>query len=215
MIELFVLAAVTASPSPCLGQSVPDCIAHIHGYMSLLGPERVQRDLNYFNERDVNGRTFSGRRSLSILAQWNDEATAFSVNHQPIYFDLDTANRIQSVKFALKEDPASANTEAQYDASKIYRYVALVLDPAICPQIASRLDFYRFFQNSVKTRIRRAPREVLVGRTFASDDSHSSSGPIPLCGRPIEYDLYHGTDTGNINGHNWNGAYYRPTITIR
>jgi hypothetical protein len=93
----------------------------------------------------------------------------------------DTVGRVES---NLTVRLVDARTEAVYDQSGFYQIVWRLLGRR-CPGLA-KLDLYRFFENSVKPRIRQEQQDLSKG-LWGVHRLISHAAGVPYCGVSFDY----------------------------
>jgi hypothetical protein len=102
--------------------------------------------------------------------------------------EIEYSNRgiVNLISIRLPWSPSLAETEAQYDRTRIYEATSLAIG-ANCSALKDRGDFYRFFHNQVKQ-----PRVIEKDREkYSSKTKYLSEGKwIGICGASMMYDTF-------------------------
>ena len=138
------IAANPADGPGCLGVMAEECVRWLRATMTLdenfLAGAMARR-----HHTDVNGRPIGGGL-VTVYAKLPGELDAFV-----ILLHLRPDDTVRSVESNLLHNLIDAHTEQGYDQSGLYEIVSRLLGRR-CPGI-SKLELYRFFENSVKPRI--------------------------------------------------------------
>jgi hypothetical protein len=171
------IAVGPADGPGCVGVTVTECVTWLRATMTL-DENFLAQAMARRHEVDVNGRPLS-----SGLVVVNGRLPG-----QPDQFVLllrlgpgDTVRRVES---NLRVRLTDARTEAVYDQSGFYEIVWRVLGRR-CPGIA-KLDLYRFFENSVKPRIRQEQQDLSKG-LWGVHRLISHAAGVPYCGISFGY----------------------------
>ena len=81
-------------------------------------------------------------------------------------------------------------------------------------QSLGRDQAYKFFQNSVKSRIVNEGRKLRINDTNAEISYFQKAVGIPFCGLKFSYFKLFGYDTQNISLENPHGVYIRNSISF-
>jgi hypothetical protein len=115
-----------------------------------------------------------------------------------------------SLELGLASDPQLSNTEQEYDQTRLFDVMTLVL-PANC-DLRDRMTLYRFFQNEVKPAIRHSPATRSFSAGEASELSGSRAPGFTRCGVNFIYHSTSGFSTSSISRYNPRGTIYRTTL---
>ncbi len=173
-------ATIAASPADgpgCLGVTAEECVRWLRATMRLdegfLAASMARR-----HQTDVNGKPLGGG-----LVTVNGNIPG-RVEPFVILLHLRPDDIVQRVESNLLLNLIAAHTEEAYDQSALYDVVWRLLGRR-CPRI-SKLDLYRFFENSVKPRIREEQQDV----SSAVSGRHrlvSHAAGVPYCGALFGY----------------------------
>jgi hypothetical protein len=138
-------SAFGAADGPgCLGVRVEQCLGWLRATMQVeegfLAPAIAQR-----HQVDVNGRPLGGGL-VTVIGRLPERMDQFV-----ILLHLRPDDRVRSVESNLLYNLIEARTESVYDRSGFYDMVWRLLGRR-CPGI-TRIELYRFFENSVKPRL--------------------------------------------------------------
>lgn len=184
VLAAWIGAAGAASPSQtitpedkqagCLHNDLRPCMIALGSTlwfdMKLVAPQIARR-----NELDVNGRT--AHREIAIDA-------ALPGRHEPILIVLTLASpapndKVVKAEIMLPEDPDLARTASEYDRTRLYDVVSVLLG-RFCPGL-DRLALYRFYENTLKPR--EVPKvEVLKNGIFNRTRMTVDTDKMPFCG---------------------------------
>src|SRR5207244_11320037 len=92
---------------------------------------------------------------------------------------LNPDDTVASVEAILMRDLIPSTTEAAYDQSGVYEIVARILGHR-CPSL-TRLDLYRFIENSVKPRMTLERRYLSAG-LLGRHRQPARAAALPHCG---------------------------------
>ena len=161
----------------CLGVPVVECVAWLRATMTL-DENFLARSMARRHEVDVNGRSLgSGLVIVNGKVPERPELFVFLLRLGP----GDTVRRVEANLTIRLTD---ARTETVYDQSGLYGIVWRVLGRR-CPGIA-KLDLYRFFENSVKPRMRQEQQDLSKG-LWGGHRLISHTAGVPYCGVSFGY----------------------------
>jgi hypothetical protein len=174
------IAGSTSAQAPpatgCVGAPVDSCIAQLRASMKLeeglLAGSLAER-----HHVDVNGRPLGG--IVTIIARLPGSTTPVNV-----ILNLSSGDRVGAAAGTLLRDPRAARTEADYAATGLYD-IALRLGGERCPD-RTPLALYRFFENTVKPRIR-VSREDVRGAYSGGHREIAAAERVPYCGIHLTY----------------------------
>ncbi len=174
------VAGIAAGPADgpgCLGVMVEECVRWLRATM-VLNENLLVGAMAHRHDTDVNGRPIGGGL-VTIYAKLPGRLEAFVIL---LHLRLD--DTVQRVESNLLYSLDNARTEQAYDQSAFYEIVSRLLSRR-CPGL-SRLDLYRFFENTVKPRIREE-RQDFSGGLFGLHRISSRASGIPYCGVTFGY----------------------------
>jgi hypothetical protein len=161
----------------CLGVPVMECVAWLRATMTL-DENNLAQAMARRHEVDVNGQPLgSGVVIVNGRLPERSEQVVLLLHLGP----GDTVRRVEADLTVRLTD---ARTEAIYDQSGFYGIVWRVLGRR-CPAIA-KLDLYRFFENSVKPRIRQEQQDLSKG-LWGMHRLISHVAGVPYCGVSFGY----------------------------
>ena len=170
--------AVGPSDGPgCLGVRVAECIAWLRATMTL-DENFLAQAMARRNEVDVNGRPL-GSGLVVVNGRLPERLEQFV-----LLLRLGPGDTVRRVESNLTIRLTDARTEAVYDQSGFYAIVWRVLGRR-CPGLA-KLDLYRFFENSVKPRIRQEQQDLSKG-LWGVHRIISHAAGVPYCGASFGY----------------------------
>lgn len=150
-------AASAASPADgpgCLGVTAEECVRWLRATMTLdegfLAASMARR-----HQTDVNGKPLGGGL-VTVNGNLPGRIEPFV-----ILLHLTPDDTVRRVESNLLGTLNNAHTAEAYDRSALYDIVWRLLGRR-CPGIA-KLDLYRFFENSVKPRIRDEQQDISSG----------------------------------------------------
>jgi hypothetical protein len=173
---LWMAPAMAVGPGDgpgCLGVTVAECVAWLRVTMTL--------DENFLARRhevDVNGQPLGS--GLVVV----NGRLAGQPEQLVLLLRLGPGDTVRRVEANLRVRLTDARTEAVYDQSGLYEIVWRVLGRR-CPGIA-KLDLYRFFENSVKPRIRQEQQDLAKG-LWGVHRLISHAAGVPYCGVSFGY----------------------------
>lgn len=180
------IAAQPADGPGCIGVATQECIRWLRTTMTL--DESFLADaLARRHQTDVNGKPLAGL--VTVYAKLPGQLDAFV-----ILLHLRPDDTVQSAESNLLLNLIAYRTEEFYDQSRLYDIVWRLLGRR-CPGI-TRLDLYRFFENSVKPRITHQQEDPSSGLNALHRVVSHASG-VPYCG---------GVSLGYTNLLQWRGG---------
>lgn len=169
----------------CLGAPVAACLAAMRPFVHPIEFRSAMTRLDSFDEPDVAGQRPS-RGKLSVTYH-----SAYAPDFAPaqiVMLDFGAARRTEAVEISLAPGSEYASTARDYARTRIFEAALFALGPRPdCPDMATPLDFYRFFQTRVRPRLslaRPAPTDALPKLPVHLG---GDTGWIALCGRKIRY----------------------------
>jgi len=170
--------AVEPADGPgCLGVTVAECVGWLRATMTLdegfLADAMARR-----HEVDVNGRPL-GSGLVVVNGKLPERPGQFV-----ILLHLGLGDIVKRVESNLTTRLTDARTEAAYDQSGLYQIVWRLLGRR-CAGIV-KLDLYRFFENSVKPRIRQEQQDLSKG-LWGMHRLVSHASGVPYCGVRFGY----------------------------
>jgi hypothetical protein len=171
------LAANPADGPGCLGVTAAECVGWLRAAMTL-DENFLANAMAHRHDTDVNGRPIGGGL-VTVYAKLPGRLEAFV-----ILLHLRPDDTVQRVESNLLRSLNDARTEQAYDQSALYEIVLRLLGRR-CPGI-SKVDLYRFFENSVKPRIK-AERQDFSGGFSGLHRQLSHASGAPYCGVTFGY----------------------------
>lgn len=166
------IAADPADGPGCLGVKVEACVAWLRATMTL-NEQFLASSMARRHQTDVNGRPLGGGL-VTVDAMLPGQTDLFV-----ILLHLRPDDTVRSAESNLLSNLIAADTEPLYDSSAFYEIVWRLLGRR-CPGI-SRIDLYRFFENSVKPRITHQRQDFSGGLTGLHRVLSHAAG-VPYCG---------------------------------
>jgi hypothetical protein len=164
----------------CLGVPAETCVRWLQATMSL-DEGFIPAALARRHRVDVNGRPLDGGLiTLTGKVPGRLEPLVILIRLRP-------DDSVVSVEASLPGNLMAARTEDVYDQSGLYEIVSRLLGRR-CPGL-TRLDLYRFFENSLKPRIVAQRQDVSVG-LFGLHKLTSRAADVPYCGASFTYTNY-------------------------
>ena len=161
----------------CLGVRVEQCVAWLRATMqvddSFLATALAQR-----HQVDVNGRPLGGGL-VTVNAKLPGRVDQFV-----ILLHLRPDDIVLRVESNLLINLIDARTEAVYDQSGFYDIVWRLLGQRCAGM--NKLDLYRFFENTVKPRIRQEQKDLASG-LWGVHRLVSHAAGVPYCGAGFTY----------------------------
>ena len=165
------IAAQPADGPGCIGVTAEECVRWLRATMTLdesfLADSMARR-----HRTDVNGKPFAGL--VTVYAKLPGQLDSFV-----ILLHLRPDDTVQSVESNLLHNLIAAQTEEVYDQSRLYDIVWRLLGRR-CPGI-TKIDLYRFFDNSVKPRITHQQQDYSGGLNGLHRVVSHADG-VPYCG---------------------------------
>lgn len=161
----------------CLGVMVTECVAWLRATM-MLDENFLAQAMARRHEVDVNGQPLGG--GFVVVSGRLPERPGQFV----LLLRLGPGDTVRRVESNLAVRLTDARTEAVYDQSGFYEIVWRVLGRR-CPGIV-KLDLYRFFENSVKPRIRQDQQDLSKG-LWGVHKLISHAAGVPYCGISFGY----------------------------
>jgi hypothetical protein len=170
--------AVSPGDGPgCLGVPVMECVAWLRATM-ILDENFLSQALTQRHQVDVNGRPL-GSGLVIVNGKLPGRQEQFV-----LLLRLGVDDTVKRVESNLVIRLTDARTEAMYDQSGFYEIVWRVLGRR-CPSLV-KLDLYRFFENSVKPRIRQEQQDLSKG-LWGLHRLISHAAGVPYCGVSFGY----------------------------
>ena len=148
------IAVQQADGPGCIGVAAEECVRWLRATMTV-DENFLAGAMAHRHETDVNGRPIGGGL-VTVYARLPGELFNFV-----ILLHLRPDDTVRSVESNLLHDLLTTGTERLYDQSKLYDIVWRLVGRR-CPGI-SKIELYRFFQNSVKPRITRQRQDFSSG----------------------------------------------------
>ena len=167
-----LIAANPADGPGCLGVTAEECVRWLRATMTI-DENFLVGAMAHRHDTDVNGRPIGGGL-VTVYAKLPGELDAFV-----ILLHLRPDDRVQSVESNLLHDLLTVQTERFYDQSKLYDIVSRLLGRR-CPGI-TKIELYRFFENSVKPRISQQRQDLSSGINGLHRIRLHAAG-VPYCG---------------------------------
>jgi len=182
--------AVGAQPGDgpgCIGVAAEECVRWLRATM-MLNENSVADSMARRHQTDVNGRPLGGGL-VTVYARLPERMEQFV-----ILLHLRPDDTVQRAESNLLYNLIEAHTEPAYDRSELYEIVWRLLGRR-CPGV-TRIDLYRFFENSVKPRITHQPEDPSGGLSGRHRIASHADG-VPYCG---------GVTLGYTNLLEWRGG---------
>ncbi|MBF0401466.1 MAG: hypothetical protein HQL90_11930, partial [Magnetococcales bacterium] len=178
--------------SGCIGHALISCIDFIFSVGDHFSYERrlVEDQLKSSDRTDINGKRISGAGSISVgtySIQYNSSRIVVSV---------------RMMKFYIIDN---AETFDEYRETGLYDMLRIAIGDS-CPDEEA---VYKFFQNSVKPKIKN-------GGALSEGYSkfyHSYTDPIQFNGYLLKYQRSYGRDINDITYDNRSGQFRTSSIT--
>ena len=180
LVCLRAVPAMAVGPADgpgCLGVTVAECVAWLRTTMAL-DENFLAHAMTRRHEVDVNGQPL-GSGLVVVNGRLPERPEQFV-----LLLRLGPGDTVRRVESDLTIRLVDAHTEAVYDQSGFYQIVWRVLGRR-CPGIA-KLDLYRFFENSVKPRIRQEQQDLSKGLWGVHRLISHATG-VPYCGVSFGY----------------------------
>ncbi len=196
------------SSTGCIGAPLEDCMNSLRPYMDNNHMRMTLKSIADNNTPDVNGNISGNRRH--IFTSINLDGKIYS----PLSLvEIDYSNRgiVNLISIRLPWSPSLAETEAQYDRTRIYEATSLAVG-ANCSALKDRGDFYRFIHNQVKP-----PRKVEKDREkYSSKTTYLSHGKwVGICGASVMYGTFSEYASRIYSAKNLNGNSSSSTISFK
>jgi hypothetical protein len=177
--------AARAAPNPldgpgCLGVPAEACVRWLQATMRL-HEGLIANALAQRHRVDVNGRRL-GQGLVRLTGGLPDRTETLAV-----LVRLNPDDTVASVESSLMRDLIPATTELAYDQSGVYEIVARILGRR-CANL-TKLDLYRFIENSVKPRIKTERRDLSAG-LLGRHRQIARAADLPYCGARFTYTTY-------------------------
>ena len=192
----------------CVGAPLEDCVKNLRPYMDNDQMRMALKSIADNNTPDVNGKISSNRRHLFISINLDGKI------YSPLSLvEIDYSDRgiVNLISVRLPWSPSLAETEAQYDRTRIYEATSLAIG-ANCSALKDRGDFYRFFHNQVKQ-----PQRVEKDREkYSSKTTYLSEGKwIGICGASMMYRTFSEHDSRIYSTKNLHNISSSSTINFK
>jgi hypothetical protein len=187
----------TAFPG-CVGNDIHACVAYLEKEMGSTHKFDVDAALTQNEHTDVVGKRIAAR-IIFLPAPYQDTDVHISYNGR---------KQVTDITIPLLKNPANARTEAEYEATGLYRAVVAAVGTS-CPAVATPTSVYRFFEKSVKPRMKWEGSHLNYRGSFASVDTGGYTGFISFCGQRMSFSvLGSAVDTSMVNASNPSGAWH-------
>jgi hypothetical protein len=178
-------APAPAAPNPldgpgCLGVAAEACVRWLQATM-WLDETLIAAALARRHRVDVNGRRL-GQGLVNLTGRLPERTETLA-----LLLHLNPDDTVASVEAGLMRDLIPSTTETAYDQSGVYEIVARILGHR-CPSL-TRLDFYRFIENSVKPRMTLERRDLSAG-LLGRHRQTARAADLPYCGARFTYTTY-------------------------
>jgi hypothetical protein len=180
-------AAGPADGPGCIAVSLTDCLAWLRSTLRI-DEHFLALALQRRHQTDVNGRPLGGGL-VTVNARLPGQTDVFV-----ILLHLRPDDTVRQADSNLLHGLVEAVTEPVYDSSGLYE-IAWRLIGRRCPGM-TKLDLYRFFENSVKPRITHQRQDLSTGINGLHRVLSQAAG-VPFCG---------GVSLGYGNRLQWRGA---------
>jgi len=181
------IAAGPADGPGCLGVTAGECVRWLRATM-VLDENMVAQSMARRHQTDVNGKPL-GSGLVTVYGRLPERMDQFV-----ILLHLRPDDTVRRVESNLLYNLIEARTEPVYDRSGFYDIVWRLVGRR-CPGI-SKLELYRFFDNSVKPRLTHQREDFSSGLSGLHQvTSHVAA--VPYCG---------GVTMGYTNVLKWRGA---------
>ncbi len=192
----------------CIGVKLEECMKNLRPYMDNDHMRMTLKSIADNNTPDVNGNIGSNRRHLFISINLDGKI------YSPLSLvEIDYTDRgiVNLISIRLPWSPSLAETEAQYDRTRIYEATSLAVG-ANCSALKDRGDFYRFIHNQVKP-----PRKVEKDREkYSSKTTYLSQGKwFGICGASMMYGTFSEQNSRTHSTKNLNRISSSSTITFK
>jgi hypothetical protein len=204
MILLFASAA-GAQESPCIGKPIAACVAALAaaGHRDA-NPAETEREIGRLGAVDVNGKPV-GPKLVSVFGY----LPQFPGRDVMLEITVGAGGTVTSLDANLPGNPKLAHTAEEYDATGLFEVAALILG-GDCLK-AGKLDFYKFFENTMKPKIKTKNQAPDFSGGHAMTEVVLEKTPVvPFCGRKIVYANLIGYDTDEISADNPHGIFATP-----
>lgn len=192
----------------CIGAPLEDCIKNLRPYMDNDQMRMALKSIANNSTPDVNGNVSSNRRRVFISINLDGKI------YSPLSLvEIDYSDRgiVNLISIRLPWSPSLAETEAQYDRTRIYEATSLAIG-ANCSALKDRGDFYRFIHNQVKQprRIEKEHEKYSWKTTYLSEGKW-----IGICGASMMYDTFSEHNSRIYSSKNLNGNSSSSTINFK
>ncbi len=170
------IAAGPADGPGCLGVPLADCLGWLRTTMKL-DESSLRSALAERHATDVNGRPLGG--GLVTVTATLRSGAAGTGDTFVLLLRLSGDDTVRGVDSNLLHGLRESRTEAVSDSSGLYEIAWRVIGRR-CPGM-TRIELYRFFENTVKPRITHQRQDLSTG----INGLHrilSQSGAVPFCG---------------------------------
>jgi len=192
----------------CIGAPLEDCMRNLRPYMDNDQMRMALGSIADNNTPDVNGKISGKRRRLFISINIDGKIYSPLSLVEINYSDRGLVNLIS---IRLPSSPSLAETEAQYDRTRIYEATALAVG-AKCGALKDRGDFYRFIHNQVK-QPRRIEKDL---EKYSSKTTYLTEGKwIGICGASMMYGAFSEHDSRIHSTKNLNRISSSSTINFK
>ena len=192
----------------CIGAPLEDCMKNLRPYMDNDHMRMALKSIADNDTPDVNGNISSNRHHLFISINLDGKI------YSPLSLvEIDYSDRgiVNLISIRLPWSPSLAETEAQYDRTRIYEATSLAIG-ANCSALKDRGDFYRFIHNQVK-QPRRVEKEQ---EKYSSKTTYLSEGKwIGICGASMMYGTFSEHNSRIYSAKNPNGSSSSSTINFK
>lgn len=192
----------------CIGEDKYTCVASLAQKFSVADNFDL-RDTNIFAEirYDVNGKPVTGSEihfdgyppnaKGDFLRNANRDATRDTTT---FILRLNSNGRVATMEVHLPKDPSFAKTQTEYDATELPP-VVLAITARACPRLTAA-EVAKWFENSIKPRARRGPKERSEDGVIAID---TASPKTAFCGRKFAFHSVYGTQRNGYRREGFGG----------
>jgi hypothetical protein len=169
----------------CLGAPVVACIEAMTPYLREIDYRLALKNIDAYQAGDINGI----RRKTGIVSlPYHSKFAELGEPNQMLIITYSANLIIQEIQIFLRHNPMVAETDAEYERTRLYEAAIFALGPQpSCATMETPHNFYVYFHNNIKNSIK-ITSESRHTRAYPSGKSlTAATNKASLCGRSIQF----------------------------